>query len=114
MEKCLSKVRRYLIVQFQRFNQDNGTISKNAMPVQIIPDVSKILLCLDNEIHFTKHLSLKAVVNHFGSITNGHYTASVLDGVSGKWFSCNDRAVLPTSEKDLNNGFSYLLFYEVN
>ena len=108
LEKRICKCGSYVIIQLQRFNFVNGSLKKDASLVEIAPDVPKLPLHLDREISFSKQLSLKAVINHFGSLSNGHYTASVLDKFSDKWFNCNDRAVLPTSKKDLNNNFTYL------
>ena len=55
---------------------------------------------------------LKAMIAHSGSLTRGHYTATVQDPATSQWFLCDDEAttaVTPISALDERN--AYLLFY---
>ena len=59
-----------------------------------------------------KKFVLKALVNHVGTIVNGHYTAIVKDRNEDRWFHCDDRTVLPCRKNVFNSASVYLLFYE--
>ena len=52
---------------------------------------------------------LYAVVAHRGSLHGGHYTAFVKAG--GRWYACDDAAVLPACESAARSAQPYLLFY---
>lgn len=55
---------------------------------------------------------LKAMVSHSGSLSRGHYTATVQDPATSQWFLCDDEtvtAVPPIAALDERN--AYLLFY---
>ncbi|GAX26796.1 ubiquitin carboxyl-terminal hydrolase 22/27/51 [Fistulifera solaris] len=53
---------------------------------------------------------LMGTVNHYGTLTSGHYTASVK--VHNQWFAINDQHVSQCEAKQvLENGSTYLLFY---
>ncbi|PVU91288.1 hypothetical protein BB561_004489 [Smittium simulii] len=54
---------------------------------------------------------LYSVVNHMGSLTGGHYTASVYNGHRNEWNYFNDTRVLPISESEIVSPAAYLLFY---
>ena len=59
---------------------------------------------------------LTGVVVHGGSLTGGHYTAYVREGMEsnarGGWYFCNDSKISRASEKDVLNSEAYLLYYE--
>jgi len=55
---------------------------------------------------------LKAMVAHSGSLSRGHYTATVQDPATSQWFLCDDEtatAVAPIAA--LDERYAYLLFY---
>ncbi len=61
-----------------------------------------------------------AVVNHFGSLHGGHYTALIRDRIagggsgssSGQWLEYNDRSVNSFPAHKVPSAAAYLLFYE--
>lgn len=54
--------------------------------------------------------SLVAVVNHYGSMNSGHYTAFCNDGK--RWYYCDDQNIRPAEPTEVeNNVYAYLLFY---
>jgi len=59
---------------------------------------------------------LCGVINHYGSVHGGHYTAAVRHAAtqsdSGRWFSCNDALVREISLEDAISNNAYVLFYE--
>lgn len=60
-----------------------------------------------------------AVVNHFGSLSFGHYTAFANHAVArdgaatspGQWFNFDDDSVSPTPTHNVVSGAAYILFY---
>ncbi|KAI0560531.1 Ubiquitin carboxyl-terminal hydrolase [Gracilaria domingensis] len=59
---------------------------------------------------------LTGVCVHGGSLSGGHYTAYVREGVEsdsrGGWYFCNDSKISRATEKDVLNSEPYLLYYE--
>lgn len=56
--------------------------------------------------------SLFAVVNHIGTMQNGHYTCFVkLAQQSGEWFKCDDETVTLSTLSDVLCSQGYMLFY---
>jgi ubiquitin carboxyl-terminal hydrolase 4/11/15 len=55
---------------------------------------------------------LYAVSNHYGSLNGGHYTASVKNQITGKWYYMNDSSCseMQDSSEAVSNA-AYLLFY---
>jgi hypothetical protein len=54
---------------------------------------------------------LFGVVNHFGSMRNGHYTASVKNECTGEWLIYNDASCRPQTESKVHSSSAYILFY---
>ncbi|KAI9795266.1 MAG: ubiquitin-specific protease doa4 [Piccolia ochrophora] len=53
-----------------------------------------------------------AVVQHFGTLTGGHYKALIRgDGARGRWLEFNDKIVSDYDPKHVASPASYLLFY---
>lgn len=57
----------------------------------------------------TETYKLFAVVNHTGSMENGHYICNVLH--EGTWIICNDGFLSPSSLDKVLKSKVYLLFY---
>jgi hypothetical protein len=52
--------------------------------------------------------TLCAVVNHFGSLGGGHYTAFArMPGPSGQWYCFDDSHVSPVEESEVRGGFRH-------
>ena len=54
---------------------------------------------------------LYAVCNHYGSMSNGHYTAFCKNPVDGNWYNYDDECVHSVTESQLVTNGAYLLFY---
>ena len=57
------------------------------------------------------YYDLYGVVNHFGSLNGGHYTATCLNAPSQTWFNFNDSSVSTASKSDVVCRSAYMLFY---
>ena len=64
---------------------------------------------LDLELENKKY-ELYGVINHYGSINSGHYTA-IIKNCEKKWIMCNDSNVYEIEEKRVMNSNAYILFY---
>ena len=53
---------------------------------------------------------LYGVVNHFGSLNGGHYTANCRNP-DGQWYNFNDSSVSAIGNKNVVSSSAYLLFY---
>jgi hypothetical protein len=53
---------------------------------------------------------LFGVVNHFGSLNGGHYTA-YCQNPDGKWYDFNDSSVSSHSPSNVCTSAAYILFY---
>ncbi|KAJ2490733.1 ubiquitin-specific protease doa4 [Coemansia sp. RSA 2050] len=58
--------------------------------------------------------NLYAVANHFGTLSSGHYTASVFNGHRGLWNYFDDTRVSPVPEQKVASPAAYLLFFVQN
>ncbi|KAJ2863366.1 ubiquitin-specific protease doa4 [Coemansia asiatica] len=58
--------------------------------------------------------NLYAVANHYGTLSAGHYTASVFNGLRGQWNYFDDTRVSPVAEDKVATPAAYLLFYVQN
>ena len=54
---------------------------------------------------------LYGVVNHFGSLNGGHYTATCKNNDSGRWFYHNDSSVSAAGDHQVISEAAYMLFY---
>ncbi|NXW52161.1 UBP50 hydrolase, partial [Nyctiprogne leucopyga] len=55
--------------------------------------------------------SLCAVVNHSGSLDDGHYTAFCKHSVTEDWYSCDDAQITNIPTSSVQTDTAYLLFY---
>ncbi|KAM3590886.1 uncharacterized protein V6R79_018298 [Siganus canaliculatus] len=68
------------------------------------------------EVPYTLHIpenqtyELYAVVDHFGSLRGGHYSATI--NVNGEWYTFNDISVTKTRQVNIISSSAYLLFYK--
>ncbi|KAF8075154.1 ubiquitin carboxyl-terminal hydrolase 4 [Lyophyllum atratum] len=53
---------------------------------------------------------LYGVTNHSGTLTGGHYTASIAS--RGGWVNCDDSVITPTDPKSVVSERAYVLFYK--
>lgn len=54
---------------------------------------------------------LFALVNHFGTMQNGHYISMVKNECTGEWLQYNDSQVRPVTEREIHTNSAYILFY---
>ncbi len=92
----------YVIIQLSRFSNDREKASKNQISITYPEKFTR------NDITY----ELYGVSHHAGTLTGGHYWASVKDG--NQWFTLNDSTASKVSDvftSDENKKTAYLLFY---
>ena len=61
--------------------------------------------------HPTGVYDLYGVINHYGSLINGHYTAYCKNFIENRWYEFNDSKVTSIKGEMVINGNAYILFY---
>ena len=92
---------------------DGGWV-KDMSPVNCVMGQLSFSVDLDDEVQCRKSYHLVASICHSGTLAAGHYTARVLHKQDSKWLLCNDKAVLPIQSSEVDNKYSYVLFYELS
>lgn len=74
-------------------------------------DVSKFIKpdCLQEGV--STIYDLYGIVNHFGSLNGGHYTASCKNSVDENWYYFNDSSVSSAGSNKIMSDAAYVLFY---
>ena len=98
-----------LIIQLKRFSHADGRMLKDNLFVRYPLQDLKITVD-DGEVIFKQTFSLCATINHSGGMHNGHYKA-VIKEKSGRWFICNDAAVIPIQNHEVVDFTAYTLIY---
>ena len=80
-----------LLMNIARFSIDDGIPSKDEKPISI-PLILENLGNLSTEETNKYSYQLTGVVHHSGTLTGGHYTASVRMN-DGTWLYCNDSTI---------------------
>jgi len=127
----LYKVPKLMIIQLKRFTSKKSAETKQSglfnlayaqicqqekvgelvnFPVEGL-DMRPYALTLKNEPKPVLY-DLYAVSNHYGSLNGGHYTASVKNSITGKWYYMNDSSCSEMQDpSEAVTNAAYLLFY---
>ncbi|KAM9201524.1 ubiquitin carboxyl-terminal hydrolase 50 isoform 1-T1 [Dugong dugon] len=107
----ISKAPKIIIFHLKRFDIQ-GTMKR-----KLRTDIHYPLINLDLTPYicpiFQKHpkYNLCAVVNHFGDLDGGHYTAFCRNSVTQGWYSFDDTRVSEIPNTSVQTATAYLLFY---
>ncbi|XP_040824755.1 inactive ubiquitin carboxyl-terminal hydrolase 50 isoform X2 [Ochotona curzoniae] len=107
----ISKAPKIIIFHLKRFDIQ-GTLKR-----KLRTDIHYPLTNLDLTPYicpvFRKHpkYNLCAVVNHFGDLDGGHYTAFCKNSATQAWYSFDDTRVSDIPESSVQTSTAYLLFY---
>lgn len=74
-------------------------------------DVSKYLKSDQKNSGESTIYDLFGVVNHFGSLNGGHYTATCKSSIDNGWYYYNDSSVSSAGNQKIMNDAAYVLFY---
>ena len=99
-----------MILQIERFIQNAGIPIKDIKDIECSPTID--LLLMVNEVQTRRKFRLAAVINHFGTMNNGHYTALIRPHNTTTWWLCNDASVKRSKEPGFTSSSCYICFYE--
>ncbi|KAM6203086.1 ubiquitin carboxyl-terminal hydrolase 50 [Rhynchocyon petersi] len=111
LRASISKAPKIIIFHLKRFNIQ-GTMKR-----KLRTDIHYPLTNLDLTPYICpivrKHpkYNLCAVVNHFGDLDGGHYTAFCKNSVTQMWYSFDDTRVSEIPNTSIQTATAYLLFY---
>ncbi|KAM8972278.1 ubiquitin carboxyl-terminal hydrolase 50 [Pelodytes ibericus] len=107
----ISKPPKIIIFHFKRFEyqgQIRRKLNTNInFPLKNL-DLSPFLS--PNKVKHSKY-NLYAVVNHFGDLDYGHYTASCKNATTKQWNTFDDSRFFKISEDTVQSPSAYILFY---
>lgn len=105
----MNKAPKVLMLRLVRFTNNNNRLSKMNNNI-IINDEIEIDVT-NGDISEKVKYKLKSYVNHFGSLTGGHYTSNVKDE-NGNWKYFDDSRVGEQVPHLNSKSSPYILFYE--
>ncbi|AYV85731.1 MAG: putative ubiquitin-specific protease [Satyrvirus sp.] len=101
-----------LVIQFKRFGAER--IFKDSRLVKYPLehfDISSVVSSVQKSETKCYKYTLQCVINHTGSLHNGHYYTYCRDEDTGKWFEFNDGSVDEISSSVIVTHNAYILFY---
>ena len=102
-----------MIFTLNRFKQHNTYFKEKIVDYVRCPlslDVSDyVLQAPDTDLDCTYDLC--GIVNHFGSLNFGHYTAYAKNSTNNQWKEFDDSTVRDASSDGVISDASYILFY---
>ena len=102
---------RVLALQLIHYDNFKGAVIKNNMRVNCCSETLRLPISADEQVCLYKEFTLKATINHSGTLQAGHYWAHIKDEDNRGWLKCNDTSVIATPFSGLSNTSSYVLFY---
>ena len=110
----LFKMPKYLIIQLKKFENKTGFFSSNEKKKEIFIkypinnlDLSSFI---ENEEQKKYRYDLHSIIQHHGTINEGHYTA--ISKINDKWVLYNDSSLYKIDNPITND--AYILFYKRN
>ncbi|MES1905452.1 MAG: Ubiquitin carboxyl-terminal hydrolase 15, partial [Paramarteilia canceri] len=115
----LWKMPKVLLVHFNRFRYNFFSRNKITTPINFPAtnlDLGSYVMQSSNSNSSPLVYDLMAVVNHSGSLSCGHYTATIYNEDYRSWFDCNDSTVTKLGSNGYDNRFdkslAYILVYK--
>ena len=105
---------KYLIIQLKRYLLNDGDWVKDMSLVNCVMEQLSFSVDLDDEVQCRKSYHLVESICHAGTHAVGHYTAHVLHKQDSQWLLCNAKAVLSIQSSEVDNKYSYVIFYELS
>lgn len=110
-----------LVILLKRFQYTNAGYEKVNVPIKFPLKGLTVKTCRPSEVCGSHTYDLYGVVNHYGTLSNGHYTAICQEENTSDWCLYNDHQVSPISSVDMTKEVlensartCYVLFYKRN
>lgn len=117
IKRSFIRTPQILIVQIKRFKKQlsHGFINMYKINEQVdFEETLDLTPYLIKEAKQSATYSLFGVVNHYGDIGGGHYTAFARNFVNNKWYDFDDSEVEQIKPNGINTKAAYILFYQKN
>ena len=82
-----------LVVQLLHYNNFKGAVIKNNMKVNCCSETLRLPISADEQVCLYKEFTLKATINHSGTLQASNYWAYIKMKITG-WLKCNDTSVI--------------------
>ena len=109
-ETCVMNSAPILAIQLCRFSNQGGELVKDETLVSCtqsqVGQYLTVPITIEDEVSFINKYSLIATINHSGTLSRGHYWASIKDLHSPCWYLCNYKLVSNVEESYLNSSTS--------
>lgn len=117
METTIYSLPKYLIIHLKRFGKD--LYSRSVYHSKITDMVEYPVEGLDltefldaSQAKQNAVYDLYGIINHWGNVSGGHYTATCKNPLNKQWYEFNDADVKPARETQLVSNSAYVLFYK--
>lgn len=104
----ICKVPKILVIHLKRFSFDGMWREKLQTFVDFPTDLE---LHSFVEYHKNPKYKLYGILNHYGTLEGGHYTAYCKNSVYNRWYKYDDHEVYEMYESDTKSSAAYMLFY---
>ena len=99
-----------LVLQLLHYDNFKGAVIKNNMRENCCSETLRLPISADEKVCLYKESTLKATMNHSGTMQAAHYLAHIKDEDSSCWLKCNDTSVIVTPFSGLSST-SYVFFH---
>ena len=105
-----------LIIQLKRFKNVDGAWKKLQTYVDFPMtnlDLSPFVLNFEflSKLDISCQYDLCGIINHYGSLTFGHYISVVKNIYENQWYKYDDQNRIPIPESQVAKNNAYILFY---
>ncbi|XP_066903425.1 ubiquitin carboxyl-terminal hydrolase 15 [Halyomorpha halys] len=109
----LWKLPNIFIIQLKRFSFTKGGDKIDSLvefPLSNLRLTKYIINPAEQDVKY----DLIGVINHYGTLTGGHYTAYCKNKTTNRWYCFDDDNVSPIRSEDILSPAAYVLFYQRN
>lgn len=103
----------YLIIVFNRFENNGSHIKKNTRFIDFTHDLNLVKYFFStnkSKEKISASYKLKSIINHSGNLQSGHYWC--FQKYANKWYKCNDTSISEVAKIDENiKQNAYILVY---
>ena len=99
------------VLVLQHYDNFEEAVIKNNMRVNCCSETLRLLISAAEQACLYKEFTLKATINHSGTLQAGHYWAHVKDEDNSGWLKCNDTSVIATPSSGLSKFLCSNLFF---
>ncbi|XP_067118526.1 ubiquitin carboxyl-terminal hydrolase 8-like [Centruroides vittatus] len=107
-QMTICKVPKVLVIHLKRFSFDG--IWREKLQTYVDFPVDLEIPSFTKNQKFTKY-QLYGVLNHYGTLEGGHYTAYCKNSLYNRWYKYDDHEVYDIYESDIKTSAAYMLFY---